>query len=90
MGRPWNKVRSEISEVLSMSSAVQKHLLAHVKQFVEESPRMIDGVPHSPIAYGGASGEYRPLHSRGMRFSFYVCPRTGLLCMARLVRRKKR
>lgn len=79
VGRPWNKVRSEMSAVLSMSSAVQKHVIDHVKDFVEENPRMINGVAHSPTTFGGAKGEYMPLARNGRRFSFYVCPTTGLL-----------
>jgi hypothetical protein len=82
VGRPWNEIRSEMSAVLSMSSAVQKHVLDHVKQFVEENPRMISGVPHAPTTWGGAKGEYRPL-SQHRRHGFYVCPRTGLLREAR-------
>lgn len=76
VGRPWNAVRSEMSAVLSMSSAVQKHVLDHVRQFVEENPVMIDGVPHYPIA---SDGKYWPLGRWGRAWRFYVCPRTGLL-----------
>lgn len=76
IGKPWSKVHSEMCAVLSMSSAVQKHVLDHVKDFVEENPVMIDGRPHHPSASGGG---YWPLrwHERWPRF--YVCPRTGLL-----------
>jgi hypothetical protein len=45
VGQPWDAVRSEMSQVLSVRSAVQKHVLDHVKQLVELHPRMIDGVP---------------------------------------------
>jgi hypothetical protein len=91
VGRPWNKVRSEMCEVLSMSSTVQKHVMDHVRDFVEQNPRMIDGVPHAPIAFGGAKGTYRPLSQFGRWRSFYVCPKTGLLCWAaRPGRRKSR
>jgi hypothetical protein len=79
-GKPWNKVHSEMYAVLSMSSAVQKHVIDHVKQYVEENPLMIDGVPHEPTAI---DGKYYPLrwHERWPRF--YVCPKTGLLREAR-------
>jgi hypothetical protein len=33
-GRPWNKVHSEISEHLRLTSAVQKHVLDHLKDYV--------------------------------------------------------
>ena len=85
MGRPWNAVHSEICAVLSMGSAVQKHVLDHVKQYVEENPLMIDGQPHDPIA---VCGRHHPLCVFGHRWRFYVCPRTGLLRRVACERRK--
>ncbi len=85
-GRPWNAVRSEMNAVLSMRSAVQKHVLDHVRDFVEENPIMIDGKPFRHAAWGG---EHRPLECHPRWPKFYVCPRTGLLRMAPLIRRKK-
>jgi hypothetical protein len=76
VGKPWSKVHSEMRAVLSMSSAVQKHVMDHVKQFVEENPLMIDGRPHRPQAFGG---KYFPLRSHPKWPDFYVCPKTGLL-----------
>lgn len=91
VGRPWSRVRSEMSAVLSLSSAVQKHVLDHVRQFVEENPVMIGGRPHEPIARGGAKGAHLPLglHSR-WRGRFYVCPRTGVLREAPREPRKRK
>lgn len=88
-GRPWSKVRSEMSAVLSMSSTVQKHVLDHVRQLVEENPRMVEGVPCSPSTRGGANGSYQPLAGYGWHGRFYVCPKTGLLREARRVPRKR-
>ncbi len=79
VGRPWNSVRSEMCAVLSMSSAVQKHVMMHLKDFVEESPVMIDGRPHHPAAMGG---KYFPVSTSRRWSQFYVCPRTGLLRQA--------
>lgn len=76
VGKPWNAVRSEMHAVLSLASAVQKHVLDHVRLMVEENPVLIDGVPHRPEAFGG---KYSPLRGYGRWISFYVCPRTGLL-----------
>jgi hypothetical protein len=75
-GKPWSKVRSEICQVISTSSAVQKHVMDHVRDLVEENPVMIDGRPHDPAAYGGS---YRPLRAHARWPHFYVCPKTGLL-----------
>ncbi len=73
VGRPWNKVNSEIREHLRPSSTTQKHVLDHLyRDFVELTPMWIDGVPHrSDLGYGG---EFMPL-SPG---EFYVDPH-GLL-----------
>ena len=53
---------------------------------------MIDGVPHAPQASGPRRDKYYPLRSHGLWQSFYVCPRTGLLCSAAEahLRRKRR
>ena len=86
-GRPWNAVHSEMCAVLSMGSAVQKHVLDHVKQYVEENPLMIDGRPHDPVAF---LGRHHPLTAFGRWWKFYVCPRTGLLRKAPRELRKPR
>lgn len=75
VGRPWDEVHSEISACITLRSAVQKHVLDHLRHFVETRPVFIDGWPHHPIAY--ARGGYRPLSPE--RGSFYVCPTTGRL-----------
>ncbi|MRG90379.1 hypothetical protein [Polyangium spumosum] len=92
VGRPWDAVWSEIRAHLSPSSAVQKHVFDHVLQFVERNPVMIDGVPHSPEGNGPRRDVFYPLRSHGPWQSFYVCPRTGLLCSVAEahLRRKKR
>lgn len=54
-----------------MSSAVQKHVLDHVRQMVCEHAVLIDGVAFDPIRTYPLSGRFRD--------AFYVCPRTGLL-----------
>jgi len=86
VGRPWNKVRSEISAQLSCSSAVQKHVLDHLKDFVRTDV-VLRGkeVLVTSFLHG-----YVPLVSRGMRLRFYVCPRTGILRLAPVVPRKQK
>jgi hypothetical protein len=87
VGRPWDEVHAEIAAQLSMRSAVQKHVLDHLRDFVELHPVFIDGKPHRATA---SSGKYRPLGWwRGGEL--YVCPRTGLLRAvdARKPRRKR-
>ena len=86
VGRPWRNVRSEMSAVLSMSSTVQKHVMDHVKDFVEENPVMIDGIAHHPMASGG---RYYALRQWRRWSQLYVCPATGLLRSVGRARRKR-
>jgi hypothetical protein len=77
VGRPWDAVRSEICALLTPRSAVQKHVLDHVKQMVEENAVLIDGRAHH-------SGGHRhgSLIQPSRWGGFYVCPRTGALRLA--------
>lgn len=74
VGRPWNKVYSEISEHLKPTSTVQQHVRDHLQDFVAMKTRMKGGkVVVSSARFGGE----RPLEED---FSlYYVHPRTGLL-----------
>lgn len=85
VGRPWNKVRSEMSAVISVKSAVQKHVLDHLRDYVEENVVLIDGLPYALARYGGPA----PIEASD-RPQFYVCPKTGMLRRAKLIARKKR
>lgn len=78
VGRPWSSVRSEMCAHIAVTSAVQKHILDHVKEMVEVNPLMIDGLPHEPTASGSQRDRYNPL-TYGRWRGFYVCPRTGIL-----------
>jgi hypothetical protein len=87
VGRPWDAVRSEISSILNVRSAVQAHVLVHMKQMVEENAILVDGVPHHAphVGYRGLS----PIVSYRGR-GFYVCPRTRILRVAELCGRDRR
>ena len=84
VGRPWDAVLSEICALLNVKSAVQAHVLVHVKQMVEENTVLVDGVPHHPPHHGSLNriGAYRD--------EFYVCPRTRALCMIAVCWRRRR
>jgi hypothetical protein len=80
VGQPWNTVHAEICAHIQCDSAVQKHVLDHLRHYVELHPVFIDGVPHHAQArrFGRADGHgYPPLSDYGR--SFYVCPQTGTL-----------
>jgi len=80
VGRPWNAVHAEICAQLKLDSTVQKHVLDHLRHYVELYPVFIDNWPHHAQArrYGLAGGHgYSPLSDYGR--GFYVCPQTGTL-----------
>lgn len=65
VGRPWNKVYSEICAHLTSASTVQQHVRDHIKDFVQLHPR--DDM------------RVRPGSDRRWRQDFYVDRRDGLL-----------
>lgn len=83
VSRPWDEVHAELCTCITLRSAVQKHVLDHLRQFVETAPVFIAGWPHHPVAC--RSSGYQPL--RPGRSSFYVCPVTGRLQWLRGPRR---
>ena len=53
VGRPWNKVYSEISEHLKPTSTVQQHVRDHLDDFVATKTRMKGGVVVMTPRFGG-------------------------------------
>lgn len=88
VGKSWDAVRSEICARITPRSAVQKHVLDHVKQMVEEHPVLIDGVPHAPRASGPQRDVYYPINAF-RRDAFYICPTTGRLCIVTRPRKRR-
>src|SRR5262245_8425892 len=85
VGRPWDKVFSEICAHIDRNSAVQDHVRDHVEDYVTVHGLLIDGVPCN----GEGRSYGRPLHR--LRYgAWYVCPRTGLLRRVKVVSRKHR
>src|SRR5574337_1982807 len=52
VGRPWNDVYSEVREHLNPNSAVQKHVVDHLKQYVITDACVVDGVVGHYGKYG--------------------------------------
>ncbi len=73
VGRPWNDVWSEISSHLSLGSTTQRHVLGHVFDYVE-----IHTIEQPDGSVTDSRG--RPIFAFRRRDSYYVCPRTGILC----------
>ena len=86
LGRPWNDVHSEICAQIGVRSAVQKHVLDHLRHYVELHPVLVAGYPHHPAAHSGTASGLQPLSDYGN--SFYVCPLTGTLQLAGHPRRR--
>ena len=77
IGRRWDGLHSEIRARIRISSAVQVHVLSHVREFVEQCA-IIDGA----VVWGcwsspGVIGGWRPL----CRGQMYVDPDDGVLRM---------
>jgi hypothetical protein len=78
VGRPWNKVYSEICQRIDRSSAIQIHILQHLENFVEELVfRLGDDFYSLRNRY--------PVHDG----YFYVDPESGLLCQMPTTHGKK-
>jgi len=87
VGRPWDKVFSEICENINVNSAVQAHIREHIGWYVEKDVIMVDGIPHTLSRYNGLT----PLASNNawrVREHLYVNPETGILCLARDKKKK--
>lgn len=73
VGRPWNAVHSEIAATLRVTSAVQKHVLDHLRDMVYTNVVQIGDDLYE-------CGSWGVQELRRSRWSpVYVCPRTGLL-----------
>jgi hypothetical protein len=79
VGRPWDKVYSEIRQNLDNRSATGFHILQHLEDFVQIRTVLIDGK-----LYGGRWWGLWPVHG------LYVHPITGLLRRAKPERKVER
>ncbi len=73
VGRPWDKVWSEICRNLRPTSTVQQHVRDHVFDFVAHPVVS----RHGQLYWSWRGGHLRPLAEAPMRL--YVDPRTGIL-----------
>jgi hypothetical protein len=85
IGRPWDKVYSEICQFVDRGNVVQKHILTHLFEYVVTNVVLIDGEPCQGKAYAGRYGE--PLRTSHARHQWYVCPKSGLLRKSKYVPR---
>src|SRR5207244_2148033 len=73
VGRPWDKVYSEICQHVDRGNVVQKHILTHLFEYVIVDVEMIDGEPYRKARSRSA------YHSNPLRGpnQWYVCPKSG-------------
>lgn len=71
VGRPWNHIHRELCEHVSFDNAVQKHVLAHIFDYVHEH---VEIVGDQLFTRGNWRSRW-PLPPGRM----YVCPNSGLL-----------
>jgi hypothetical protein len=74
VGRPWNKIYSEIAQHLKPTSTVQQHVRDHLCDLVAISARMVEGQVMVQRRY---PGDFVPLEEDWR--TLFVHPRTGLL-----------
>ena len=74
VGRPWDKVYSELRARVNPKNAVQLHILQHVDDYVVTRAERRGKDVYDLAGFGPR----RPLY-RGPRERFYVDPRTGIL-----------
>lgn len=76
VGRPWNKVNSELCEFLDKRKLTHAHVFTHVDSYVERDVyKGVDGKWHFR-PYGGLIGGNYGRGGSGL----YVNPKTGLVC----------
>lgn len=80
VGRPWDKVYSEICRHVDRGNVVQKHILTHLFEYVVTQVELIDGEPYRPPHERSYWSRGGPLRGPNR---WYVCPQSGLLKRAK-------
>jgi hypothetical protein len=76
VGRPWNKVYSEIRERISPNSTIELHILGHLEQFIEM--QTVIG-PDGRVCRAGRHYSWRRVYLDECPGQLYVHPRTGII-----------
>jgi len=88
VGRPWDKVWSEMCAHISFDNPVQKHVLGHVFGIVEAHVELRGREPYT-LSRPWLQ-PHGPLRGHGRWPTLYVCPKSGLLKQAKHERRRRR
>lgn len=85
IGRPWDKVYSEICRTIDGRSTVKQHVLLHVNDFIAVHTKLVDGVVHG-MRYS-SFGPFEPLDQ--VHCDLYIHPVNGLLLKNRAYARRR-
>lgn len=85
VGRPWDEVYSELRENLRLDSATQYHVVQHLRHYVHLDVVMLDDGhlyrEHGSWRYGNTPLDV-PHRFFNAERTFYVHPKTKILCLA--------
>ena len=82
VGKPWDKVYSEICATFDKRKVINNHILEHLFQYVKLEVYIINGKPHelNKYRYRKDEGQYDLIEWRSHHYpTYYVDPRDGLL-----------
>lgn len=81
VGRPWDKIYSDICTAFDKRKVVNNHILEHLFQYVEREVYIIDGKPHTMNKFRySSSPEYSLIEPGSSRWpNYYVDPRDGIM-----------
>lgn len=90
VGKPWNKVNSDIHEHLKMTSMAQGHILDHIDHMVVKNVTMVkEGKKEVPYESDGRA-RVSVSHDKWRTYGgFYVCPKSGLLKLSPIADRRR-
>lgn len=91
VGRPWDKIYSEICTNFDKRKVVNNHILEHLFQYVEREVYIIDGKPHTLNTWRGHNHEnpYSLIETNSRYPTYYVDPRDGIMKVPKQGRTRK-
>lgn len=84
IGRPWDKVYSEIRASVKMNNSIQQGFADFLRHYVVQNVTIVDGKVH------GTSRRYSSENKELPHGHLYVCPKSGLLKKYRMSRIDKK
>ncbi|WP_407307864.1 hypothetical protein [Acinetobacter sp.] len=79
VGRPWDKVYSEITSTFDKRKVINNHILEHLFQYVELKVYIVDGKPCTLNTYRNSIEKYRPITAGNPNYpTYYVDPIDGI------------